>query len=185
MRRHVLFLLGVIAALALPSAATAATDTTSIALAGGTLTYTTPFTANDFPNTTLTGIQQTVTTDVNPYVVTDSRGGSAGWNLTIAASQFSDGSGHTLATGSLAMVLPPVPTTTVGNLGITPVVSASLSPIDGGTTQKIASALAVPLGGAGQWTFTPLTGALVLTVPPSVTPGTYTSTITTTLSTGP
>ena len=172
------------AALLAPSVASAATDTTSIAISAGTLAYTTPLTADDFPATTLTGVQQTKTANINPYTVTDSRGGSAGWNLTIAASQFVSGS-NTLPTGSLAMALPPVPTTTLGNLGIAPIPSVSLNPIDDGSTQKIASAAAVTLGGAGAWTFTPLPGALTLTIPPSVAPGTYTSTITTTLSTGP
>jgi hypothetical protein len=175
-----------IAALA-PATAQAATDTTSIAITGGTLEYTTPFAAGDFPATTLTGAQQTKSANVEAFVVTDSRGGSAGWHLTIAASQFTASGGDTLPTGSLTMAVPPVPTTTLGNLGIAPVPNATLAatPIDGGSTQNIASAAALALSGAGKWTFTPLTGALSLTVPPAVAPGTYTSTITTTLATGP
>ncbi|MDP8908797.1 MAG: hypothetical protein M3N47_06695 [Chloroflexota bacterium] len=49
------------------------------------------------------------------------------------------------------------------------------------TTQKFLTAAAVPLGGAGEWMFSPPAGALTLTVPPAVAPGTYTST----LATGP
>lgn len=172
------------ALVAVPASAIAAVDDTSVAIAGGTLDYTTPLAAGNFPATTLTGLAQTKTADIAPYVVNDSRGGALGWNLTIAASQFTSGL-NTLPLGSLAMALPPVPTTTVGNLGIAPVPSTTLNAIDGGTTQKIVSAAAVALGGAGQWTFTPLTGALTLTVPPAVAPGTYSSTITTTLATGP
>lgn len=173
-------------ALLAPAAAHAATDDTSVSILGGSLAYTTPFAAGDFPATTLTGLVQTKLANVDPFVVTDSRGGSAGWNLTIAASQFTAGS-NTLPTGSLTMAVPPVPTTSLTNLGVAPVPNAALAatPIDGGSTQKIASAAAVPLGGGGQWTFTPLAGALTLNVPPAVAPGTYTSTITTTLSTGP
>ncbi|HEV2724356.1 MAG TPA: WxL domain-containing protein [Thermoleophilaceae bacterium] len=180
----VLTTLAVVAAGAVgPAAAVAATDTTSVAIAAGSLDYTTPLTAGNFPATTLTGAQQTKSADISPYTVTDSRGGSAGWNLTVAASQFSSGT-DTLPAGSLGMALAPVPTTTLGNLGVAPLPVATTA-IDNGTTQKFVSAAAVPLGGAGAWTFSPPAGALTLTVPPAVAPGTYTSTITTTLATGP
>lgn len=184
--RKALVALAATASLLAPAAAHAATDTSSITISGGTLDYTTPLTASDFPATTLTGVQQVKTADVAPFAVTDSRGGAAGWHLTIQASQFTSGS-DTLPAGSLIMATPPVPTTTLGNLGIVPVPNATLAttPIDNGSAQNVASAAAVALGGAGKWTFTPLTGALTLTVPPAVAPGTYTSTITTTLATGP
>lgn len=173
-------------ALAAPATARAETDTTSITISAGTLEYTTPLAAGDFPSTTLSGIQQTKTANVSPFTVTDGRGGAAGWNLSIAASQFTSG-GNTLPTGSLTIATPPVPTTTVGNLGVPPVPNAALAatPIDDGNTHTLASAAAVALGGGGRWTFTPLSGSLTLTVPPAAAPGTYTSTLTTTLSTGP
>lgn len=176
----------VLAALLVPAAAAqAATDTTSITLTGGSLTYGTPLTAGDFPSTALNGLPQLKTATINPYAVTDARGGSAGWHLTIEASQFDDGDGNTLPTGSLTMALPPVPTTDLSNvLAVPPVPAVSLTPIDAGGAQTIASAAALPLSGAGTWTFTPLTG-LTLSVPPAAVPGTYTSTITTTLATGP
>ncbi len=171
---------------ALPGAAVAATDTTSVTIGGGTLDYTTPLIASDFPATTLSGVQQVKSADIAPYAVTDGRGSSAGWHLGVAASQFKSGS-DTLPAGSLLMSTPAVPTTTIGNLGIPPVpnVALSTSAIDNATTQDITSAAAAPLSGAGKWTFTPLPGALTLTIPPAVAPGTYTSTITTTLATGP
>lgn len=167
-----------------PAAALAATDDTSVAIAGGALTYTTPLTAGDFPATTLTGLQQVKNANISPYTVTDSRGGAAGWNLTIAASQFTSPGSDTLPAGSLLMTLPPVPTTTTGNLGIAPVPVVTTA-IDNATTQKFVTAAALALSGAGAWTFSPAAGALTLTVPPAVAPGTYTSTITTTLATGP
>ena len=171
------------AAVLTPASALAATDTTSVGITGGTLDYTTPLTAGDFPATTLTGLQQFKSANISPYSVTDSRGGSAGWNLTIAASQFASGT-DTLPAGSLLMALPPAPTTTAGNLGVAPVPVVTTA-IDNATTQKFVSAAALPLSGAGAWTFSPAAGALTLTIPPAVAPGTYTSTITTTLATGP
>ncbi len=177
--------LGALGAAAAP--AQAATDNTSIAIGAGSLTYPTPLAAANFPAVTLNGLQQTVRTSISPFVVNDARGGSAGWNLTVAASQFThSNTTDQLPAGSMSMALPPVPTTTVGNLGTPPVVAGtSLQPLDGGSAQKIVSAPATPLSGAGQWTFTPLADTLTLQVPAAVEPGTYTSTITSTLSTGP
>jgi putative surface cell wall-binding protein len=167
--------------------AQAADDTTSIAISAGALTYVTPLAAANFPAVTLNGLQQTARTSISPFVVNDARGGSAGWNLTVEASQFTHSNGSdTLPAGSMSMALPPVPTTTVGNLGTPPVVTGTaLQPLDGGSAQKVVSAPATPLSGAGQWTFTPLADTLTLLVPAAVEPGTYTSTITSTLSTGP
>lgn len=184
-RRTILLTLAALAGAVAPAAA--ATDTTSVAIASGALSYSTPLTAGDFPGVTLSGSAQTVAADVAPYAVTDARGGSAGWNLTVEATQFSDGAGHTLPAGSLTMTLPPAPQTDAlqNPLALPPVVSLSLDAIDGTGPQQIASAAAQPLAGAGIWTFTPLAGALRLRVPAAVAPGTYTSTLTTTLATGP
>ena len=185
--RQLVVIASTLGALGVAAPAHAASDPASVTIAGGTLQYTTPLTANDFPGVTLNGAQRIVSTDVNPYAVTDARGAAAGWNLTIAASQFSDGGSNTLPTGSLRMTVPPAPTTDTAQnpLALPPTGQPTLSAIDGAAAQKIASAAAVPLAGAGMWTFTPLTNALTLTVPAAVAPGTYTSTITTTLSTGP
>src|SRR3954453_9414027 len=68
-----------IAALALPSSALAATDATNITINGGALNYTTPFTAGDFPATTLNGLPQAKTANINDWTVTDNRGSAAGW----------------------------------------------------------------------------------------------------------
>lgn len=185
-RRGTIALAAMVAALTATAPAAAETDTTSVTIQGGSLVYTTPLTAGDFPSVTLNGLTQVVKADIDPYVVTDARGTADGWKLSIAASRFSDGAGHTLPAGSLAMVDVPIPTPgAVVDGVIPPVPSVPVDPIDGGSTQTIASAEAAPLSGTGQWTFTPTAGALVLTIPPDATPGTYSSTITTTLSTGP
>ncbi len=124
---------------------------------------------------------------VPPQAVTDARGGSLGWNLTVQASQFTSPSSNVLPQGSLVMAVPPLPTKDpVANpLGLPPAVQPTLTAIDGGSAQKLVSAAAAPLVGAGAWTFTPLPDALTLSLPGVVAPGTYTSTITTTLSSGP
>jgi WxL domain surface cell wall-binding len=185
--RKLLAIAAALGALGVASPAYAQSDPTSVTITGGTLAYTTPLTAGNFPNVTLDGTQKVVTANVNPYVVTDSRGGAAGWNLTVEATQFTSASSATLPQGSLQMALPPLPTKNVldNPLGLPPTVQPTLNAIDGGSAQKVVSAAAAPLVGAGAWTFTPLPSALTLSVPGVVTPGTYTSTITTTLSSGP
>jgi hypothetical protein len=172
-----------------PAGASAATDNTQITLAAGALTYTTPFSAENFPNTSLTGVQQTVRASVNPWKVTDARGSLLnGWNVTVAASRFTDTVDNTkqLPAGSLALVNTPTTSTTLGNVSLPPATPAVAAAIDGGTTQKLASAAVAQ--GLGEWTFTPVNAAggdLALTVPPTAVAGTYVSTITTTLATGP
>ncbi|MBA3261984.1 MAG: hypothetical protein H0T69_05860, partial [Thermoleophilaceae bacterium] len=61
--------------LGLAGPAHAAVDPTSVTIIGGSLVYTTSLTADNFPSVTLDGTQKVVTAGVNPYVVTDSRGG--------------------------------------------------------------------------------------------------------------
>jgi hypothetical protein len=185
--RRAAALAAITASLTVAVSAAAATDTTSVTITGGSLSYTTPLVASDFPDVQLNGLTQVVTANISPYAVTDARGTNDGWNLTVEATRFDDGSGVKLPAGSLTMVNVPVPLPGVSLAGLVPPVpSVPLNPIDGGgTAQKIASALAAPLSGTGQWTFTPTAGALVLSVPPTAAPGTYSSTITTTLATGP
>ena len=173
----------------IPASAQAAVDDTQITVTAGALTYTTPFSAGNFPNTALTGLQQAVRASANPWTVTDARGSLLnGWNVTIAASRFTDTVDNTkqLPAGSLALVNTPSVATTSGNLSLPPVSVPAAAAIDGGTTQKIATAAVGQ--GLGQWTFTPANAAggdLILTLPPDAQPGTYVSTITTTLATGP
>ena len=80
----------------------------SAAALAGTLTATTTVTgtagislnlpANPSLSSTLDGSDQTVS--YSPLLgVVDARGSGAGWNLQISASDFDDGSGHTLAPG--------------------------------------------------------------------------------------
>src|SRR6478735_7665330 len=84
MRQRITIIIGITAlALVATSAALAATLTATATL-----------------DSTLDGTDQTVT--YSPVLnVIDSRGTGAGWNLTVSATNFSDGSGHTLAPGTI------------------------------------------------------------------------------------
>jgi hypothetical protein len=173
------------AALAMP--AQAATDTTSIQLTGGTLSFTQQPLADDFAATALTGAPQLVTTNLNDWKVNDARGTGAGWNVTFQASQFSDGSGHTLPAGSLKMLAPVVTPINPLNLAVPPLISGLTFTLDNGSAVPIASAAA--LTGQGEWQFDQLNAAvakdLQLTVPADAFAGTYTSNLTFTLGATP
>lgn len=193
--RLIVSLACVAAAAAFPAASQATEASTNITITGGTLTYTTPFSAGNFPTTKLTGLPQPVEASVSPWVVTDNRGTGAGWNVTISASRFkcsiSTECGTTeFPASSLTLAAVVVPSTSTENLigpppAVAPLYVPPVTPLDnGGAAQKIATAAAAPLNGSGAWTFTYATG-LKLIVPASTKPGTYTSTITTTLANGP
>ena len=175
-------------AIGAPAGAAAATDNTSITLGPGTLSFSVAPTADDFPGTTLTGATQTITTNFNDWRVNDARGNGGGWNVTIAASQFSDGGSNALPTSSLTLKPPVVTKVDLLNLALPPL-PQGIPPwtIDSGSAVKVESAQAGT--GQGEWNFdhVNLSGSkdLSLTVPADAAAGTYTSTITSTLSTGP
>jgi hypothetical protein len=179
-------------ALALPAGASAETDDTSVTLSGGSLSFTTAPTADDFAATILTGATQTVTAGFNDWRVNDARGSGAGWNVTMQASQFSDGQAtpKTLPAGSLKLKAPVVSAVDPLNLAVAPVVSLTPAPpwtLDGGSSVKVVSALAGT--GQGEWNFDQpnlvASKDLELTVPANAATATYSSTVTSTLSTGP
>ncbi len=189
-RKVVAAAFAILATLVLSTSASAATDTTSVTLTGGALSFSTNPTADDFPATALTGATQNLAANFNDWRVMDARGSGAGWNVTMQASQFSDGGSNTLPAGSLKLKAPVTTPVDVLNLAVPPVVSLSPAPpwtLDGGSAVKVVSALAAT--GQGEWNFDHAnlvaSKDLQLTVPADAAAGTYTSTITSTLSTGP
>jgi len=97
--RFTLLLAVVSAVLVTAATATAASITATATLTGaGALSLNLP--ANPSMSATLAGVDQTVS--YSPVLgLVDARGTGTGWNLTIAATTFSDGSGHTLAPGTV------------------------------------------------------------------------------------
>ena len=179
-------------ALALPTGAAAATDQTSVNLTAGALSFTVAPTADNFADTALTGATQTITTNFNDWRVNDARGSGAGWNVTMQASQFSDGGAtpKTLPTGSLKLKAPVVSKVDLLNPALPPVVTLSPAPpwtIDGGSAVTVASAAAGT--GQGEWNFDQAnlvaSKDLELTIPADAAAATYTSTITSTLGVSP
>lgn len=174
----------IVASLALPASAMAAGGSSSIALLGGSLGFSTTPSASDFASTALTGAQQTIHTNFASWGVTDATGSGAGWHVTFQASRFT-GTGITLPESSLVLTAPAAaPNGT--NLAVAPVLQGATFTLDGGSAVPIVHALA--LTGQGGWSMTQANlagGDLGLTVPANAAAGTYTSTLTFTLATGP
>lgn len=177
-------------ALSLPGTALAETDTTSVTLTAGTLSFTTAPLADNFASTQLTGATQTITTNFNDWRVNDARGSGAGWNVTFQATQFSDGGtpAKTLPTSSLKVKAPVATPVDPLNLAVAPVVQG-VPPwtLDGASAVKLYSAVANT--GQGEWNFDHAnlvaSKDLELTVPANAQAGTYTSTLTFTLGSTP
>jgi len=173
-----------LAALLVPAGALAAGASTSVALTGGSLSFSTTPSASNFASTALTGAQQTIHTNFANWGVSDATGSGAGWHVTFQASQFTTGT-VTLPTSSLVLTAPVV-TPTTGNIAVPPVVQGATFTLDGGSAVAIVHALAAT--GQGGWTMTQANAAggdLALTIPTTASVGTYTSNLTFTLATGP
>jgi hypothetical protein len=125
----------------------------------------------------LDGTDQTV--NYSPVLgVVDARGTGAGWNLQVSATTFADGSGHTLAPGTVtsaaqACVAGSTCTAAV-NSGITLPLTISA------TAAKFFNAAA--LSGLGKVNVTP---TIAVAIPGNAYAGTYTSTVTLAATTGP
>ena len=171
------------AALVVPVAAVAATGTATIT-AGSLGFVTTP--PNVSFSATLNGLDQTVTS-TQALDVSDATGSGTGWNLTGTSTTFTTGGGtpHLLATTATSLTAAPTDTCdasatcTVGTNSVTyPYV------LPAGATAPTATKLfnAAANTGLGNQTITP---SWKLAVPASTYAGTYTSTWTISLVSGP
>src|SRR3954452_20268664 len=153
------------------------------ALAAGTLSFSTS--AAPTASVTLNGVDQTTTYTI-PTTVSDSRGGvSAGWNLTITSTSFSTGSGTLPDTASTITSTPAVACQSGCGGAIDPV-NTVLYPVavPAGSTQPSATTFFNALANTGQGNFN-VTPTVQVAVPASTFAGTYTSTITLAVVSGP
>lgn len=141
-------------------------------------------TVGSFTAVVLEGKTQSTFADINAFNITDPTGTGAGWNVVMSATQFIDTeTGKTLPLGSLSVVTPSL---TEADIGSSPAeeITKREGVIDNGTGVSILSAGA----GAGMGTytasFTPDSLKLHL-LPKDVYSGTYTSTISVTINSGP
>lgn len=173
-----------VACLVVPAGALASGGSTSVSLSAGSLAWSTTPSASDFPSTGLTGAQQTIHANLASWGVDDATGSGAGWHVTFQASQFT-GTGITLPASSLVLTAPAVAPNGVNAAG-PPVLQGATFTLDGGSAVPVVHALAGT--GQGGWSMTQANSAggdLALTIPANAAAGTYTSTLTFTLATGP
>ena len=177
MRQRIIIIIGITAlALVATSAALAAT-LTATATVNGTAGISLNLPSNPSISSTLDGTDQTVT--YAPVLgVVDARGSGAGWNLTVSATNFSDGSGHTLAPGTITGVSAACKAgnscTAATSSGITYPLTVS------GTSAKFFNAAVN--SGLGKFDVTP---TFAVSVPGNAYAGTYTSTVTLASVSGP
>ncbi len=164
------------------SAFAAETQVGSTTINAGVLS-TSGFKVNAFEGIILNGKVQTTTASIDELTVTDATGAWAGWDVTVTATQLTSDLG--VLPENTLNISAPLNITAVDN-GSAP--AGEITPkggsIDNGTGIKILSA---PVGsGMGEYKVTFPAEALKLTVnPKDVKPGTYSSTITVTMTSGP
>lgn len=178
--RHRLLIFGALAVMALTAAAAAlaSNNLTATANIGGTAGISLSLPSNPSFSDTLNGSDQVVS--YAPVLgVVDASGSGGGWSLSMSATSFNDGSGHTFAPGSVSAV------SQACHAGSTCTAASpsglSSYPIALSTTAaKIFNAAAS--SGMGEVDVTP---TIQVTVPGNAYAATYTSTVTLATATGP
>lgn len=172
--------LGVAAAFLPVGAAQAATDDSTVVVTGSAgVALTTAPTFGNFPGATLAGVNQTLTTAVTNWVVTDATGARPGWSVNIVADVPHNATSTIVMTGAALALTVPVATTEGTNTSAAPVVAGKANIIAGG---GINAANAAVGNGAGTWTLTQGATHLALTIPADAKAASYTTTVTTTLN---
>ena len=177
MRQRIIILISVAALALVASSIALAATLTPTGTVAGTAGIGVNVPANPTFSDTLDGTDQTAT--YSPILgVVDARGSGAGWNLTIAATTFSDGASHTLAPGSITAVS----SACKGGSTCTNATSTGYTYplVLSGTATKFFSANANT--GLGKVDVTP---AFSVSIPGNAYAGTYTSTLTFASATGP
>ena len=177
--RHRLLILGALTATALlaVSAAAVAGNLTATANVSGTAGVSLSLPSGPTFNDTLDGSDQTVS--YSPLLgVVDARGSGSGWNVTISATSFSDGSGHSFAPGEVTGTTQACHSgsscTAATPSGVTYPLSIS------GTASKLFNAASDT--GMGKVDVTP---TIDVAIPGNAYAGTYSSTVTLAAATGP
>jgi putative surface cell wall-binding protein len=184
--RKRMFVVGLLASIAASVAAVGAAADTGLVtgtLAAGTLSESTSATPTF--SVTLNGTDQTANYTL-PITLIDSRGSGAGWNLTVTSTQFSTGGGS-------PNTLPTSASTITGVASICNAGSSCTNP-----TNAVSYPLGLPAGstpptaakffnaaantGMGKFTITP---TVQVSVPANAFAGTYTSTVTLAVVSGP
>jgi len=176
MRQRLFILLGSAAVALAAATAALAGNLTATATVSGAAGMSMNLPADPSMTDTLDGTDQVVTWSAILGIV-DARGTGAGWNLTLAATTFSDGSGHALAPGAVTAV----GAVCQGGSSCTGATNSVTYPITiSGTAVKFFNAAANT--GLGKVNVTP---SVDVAIPGNAYAGTYTSTVTLAAVSGP
>src|SRR3954462_1287983 len=177
MRQRIIITLATAVVALVGTTAALASTLTATATVSGTAGISLNLPSNPTITNTLDGTDQTAS--YAPLLgVVDARGTGAGWNLTISATSFSDGAGHTLAPGTLSGV---VAACKAGN-------SCTAATSSGVTYPLVLSGSGVKFynaavsTGLGKFDVTP---SVDVSIPANAYAGTYPSTVTLAAATGP
>jgi hypothetical protein len=175
--KRIVITLGIVAAALVATTAAFAGTLTPTATVSGTAGISLNLPANPSITDTLDGTDQTVS--YAPILgVVDARGSGAGWNLQISATSFSDGSGHTLAPGTVTAVAAACHSGSTCTAATSSGISYPLT-----VTSTAAKFFNAALNtGLGKIDVTP---TVQVAIPGNAYSGTYTSTVTLAAATGP
>ncbi|MDO9356362.1 MAG: WxL domain-containing protein [Solirubrobacteraceae bacterium] len=169
--------------IALPSAANAATAAATETVTGGSLTFINGSpSAVSFPSIALNGTDQTAS-QTQLLDISDARGTGAGWNITATSTSFSNGS--VSLQGSTQITTAPAVACDAGIACVTPTNSVTYPyTLPSGATAPLATKMynAATSTGTGALTVTPTWRLLV---PATSAVGTYSSSWTMSLISGP
>ena len=176
--RQRIFIFTIVAAAALVASAAALAGTlTATATVTGTAGISLNLPSSPSVSSTLDGTDQTAS--YSPVLgVVDARGTGAGWNLTISATDFSDGAGHTLLPGTVTAAAQACHSGSSCSAATSSGISYPLTIT--GTAAKLFNAAANT--GLGKVDVTP---TIQVAIPGNAYAGTYTSTVTLAAATGP
>lgn len=156
----------------------------TVSVIGGSLSETGPTSVSATP-VTLTGDDQTTSYALG-LTVTDPRGTGAGWNLTITSTLFDTGTHQLASTASSILTAPSVTCSGVGGNCTSPSngVTYALAIPAGSPTPPTAVKFfnAAANSGLGKFTITPV---VTVSIPGNTYAGTYTSTVSVAVVSGP
>jgi len=162
-------MLSSLAVLACPTSASAEDTPVSLEVTGGGLGITVPNGPVDLGSTVVSSSPQTVTNQLGNVTVTDQRGGTAGWTATAQAVDFTGPNNTTISVSAPNSSTYHAPQASV--IGTATVTPSDLSPLyPPGPVQT-----ATGVSGSNSATWNP---TISITVPANSLAGTYTSTIT-------
>ena len=182
----VAFAMSAVGIAALVPAAQAAGDPTNVTVTAAEISLG-AISVSDFGAVTLDGTANTTSATMAAFSVNDARGSGAGWNVTIAATEFAewDGSAYVDGGKTLGTSRTSLGNATVAKIDETssnvPTMTAGVYTLDAGAAVEIASAGE----GEGMGTYTITPGAVSLTVDADAYARNYRSDVTVSLTSGP